>query len=139
MSRFPILGWLKAAARPDPRPPRKCPPARRRRPARHVLRLEVLEDRLTPSTLTVTSAADDNSSGTLRAVVAAATAGDTIVFDHSLNNQTIVLKLGQINLNKSLDIEGPGATQLTVSGTTANPDRVFDIRKNSKVTTGRSA
>ena len=111
MSRFPILGWLKAAARPDPRPLRKCPPARRRRPARHVLQLEVLENRLTPSTLNVTSAADDGSSGTLRAMVAAATPGDTIVFDHSLNGQEIKLTQGQINLNKSLDIEGPGATQ----------------------------
>src|SRR5262249_52372121 len=77
---------------------------------------------------------DDGSSGTLRAMVAAATPGDTIVFAPSLNGQKIKLTQGQINLNKSLDIEGPGATQLTVSGTTANPDRVFDISKNLKVT-----
>src|SRR5262245_51278439 len=106
MSRFPILGWLKAAARPDPRPLRKCPPARRRRPARHVLHLDVLEDRLTPSTLTVTSAADDGSSGTLRAVVGAANSGDTIVFDHSLKGQTITLKSGELNVTQNLTIQG---------------------------------
>jgi hypothetical protein len=54
-------------------------------------RLEALEDRWLPSTLTVTSPLDDGSSGTLRATIAAAASGDTIVFDNSLNGQTVTL------------------------------------------------
>jgi hypothetical protein len=126
MARFPILSWLKAAARPETRSPRKCPPALRRRPARHVPQLEALEARLTPSTDPVTSAADDGSSGTLRAVIAAANPGDTIVFDSSLVGKTIALKLGQLNVTKSLDIAGPGADSLTVSA--GGVSRVFDVR-----------
>src|SRR5262249_50713492 len=45
------------------------------------LRLEALEDRWLPSTLTVTSLQDNNAPGTLRNVIDAAAAGDTIVFD----------------------------------------------------------
>jgi hypothetical protein len=62
-----------------------------RRPARWLPHLEVLEDRSLPSTLTVTSAADDGSSRTLRAVLATASPGSAIVLDHSLDDKTIML------------------------------------------------
>src|SRR5262245_8025051 len=75
----------------------------------HRLRLEALEDRCVPSTLTVISAADDGSAGTLRAVIAAASPSSVIAFDHRLQGKTITLTKGQLELNKSLDIEGPGA------------------------------
>ena len=78
MSRFSIRRWLNALRGPAPR--------RRQRPGIRP-RLEVLEDRTCPSTLTVTSAADDGSSGTLRSVIAGASAGSTIVFDSSLKDQ----------------------------------------------------
>jgi hypothetical protein len=50
-------------------------------------RLERLEERTVPTT--VTSNLDDGSSGTLRAVIDAASPGDTIDFDPSLAGQTI--------------------------------------------------
>ena len=104
---------------------------------RHVLpcwipRLEALEDRNVPSTLTVTSAGDDGSAGTLRAVVAAAHSGDTIQFDHQLKGQTITLTHGQLGVNQSLDIDGPGADKLTISGNAAS--RIFDVSGGATVT-----
>ncbi len=88
-------------------------------------RLESLEDRTVPSTLTVTSAVDDGSAGTLRVVLSAAQNGDTIVFDPRLDGQTIALTGGELAFSQSLRIQGPGADQLTVSGSGAG--RVFDL------------
>jgi hypothetical protein len=94
-------------------------------------RLEILEDRTVLSTVTVTNAADSGD-GSLRAVIAAAQSGDQIVFDPSLQGQTITLTSGQLALTKSLDIEGPGADLLAVSGNHAN--RVFSISGGVTVT-----
>jgi hypothetical protein len=74
-----------------------------------------------PSTLTVTSAADTGP-GTLRAEIAAAHSGDTIVFAPSLNNPTITLTSGQLLITQSLTIDGPG---VTISGNSAS--RVFEV------------
>jgi hypothetical protein len=118
-----LLGkWLKDMKRkvaPGARTPRGVV-----RP-RVVPRLEGLEDRTVPSTLTVTSAAADGSAGTLRAEIAAATSGDTIDFDPSLAGQTITLTSGELLIDTSLDIEGLGPDQLTVSGGGNSP--VFDV------------
>jgi hypothetical protein len=73
--------------------------------------VESLEDRTVPSTLTVTSAADDGSAGTLRAVLAAAAPGDTIQFSHQLNHHTITLALGQLVIGKNLKPGSPGGGQ----------------------------
>src|ERR1700737_1596978 len=97
-----------------------------------VPRLEILEDRTVLSTLTVTSPADDGSSGTLRAVIARASDGDTIQFAKKLKGDTITLTLGQLIISKSLDIEGLGAKKLTISGNAAS--RVFDISGGVTVT-----
>jgi hypothetical protein len=114
----------------------------RRRPGRHdrtlrarlVPRLEALEDRLVPSTLTVTTTADTGvaGDGSLRGAIAAAHSGDTINFDPRLAGQTITLMHGQLSVSKNLDIEGLGANQLTVSGN--NASRVFDVSNNATVT-----
>src|SRR5271166_3369001 len=88
-------------------------------------RLEALEDRALPSTLTVTSVADDGSAGTLRAILAAAHTGDTIQFARQLDGQTITLTQGQLTVSKNLSIAGPGAAELTISGNAAG--RVFDV------------
>src|SRR5262245_6901474 len=74
--------------------------------------------------LTVSSAADSGP-GSLRAAIAAAQSGDTIRFDPRLAGQTITLTGGELAITKSLDIEGLGPDQLTVSGNHAS--RVFDI------------
>jgi hypothetical protein len=99
---------------------------------RFVPRLEALEDRTVLSTLTVTSAADNGSAGTLRAVLAAAKSGDTIQFASKLDGQTITLIQGQLVVNQSLDIAGPGANNLTISGNAAS--RIFDITTGATVT-----
>jgi hypothetical protein len=117
--------WLKAMKRTAAIGARARQGAKRSRPHRVALRLEALEDRTVPSTLTVTSAADDGSAGTLRAEIAAAVSGDTINFDPSLVGQTITLTSGELAITKSLDIEGLGANQLAISGNGAS--RVFDI------------
>src|SRR5207237_9801889 len=89
-----------------------------------VPRLEALEDRTVPSTLIVTSPADSGT-GSLRAEIAAAQSGDTIDFAPSLAGQTITLTSGELAINTSLNIEGLGADELTISGN--NASRVFDI------------
>jgi hypothetical protein len=94
------------------------------------LRLEALEDRWLPSTLTVLNNLDSGP-GSLRAEIAAAANGDTIAFAPALKGQTITLA-SQLTINKSLDIEGLGAAKLTVSGNKAS--RVFDIQGGAAVT-----
>ena len=96
-----------------------------------MLRLEMLEDRIALSIWTVTSPADDGD-GSLRAVIADAQNGDQIVFDKSLEGQTITLTSGDLAISKDLDIEGPGADQLAVSGNHAS--RIFDISGGVNVT-----
>ncbi len=97
------------------------------RPGRFLPRLESLEDRTVPSTLAVLNNLD-NGAGSLRAAIQAASSGDTIVFAPSLNGQTITLTGGALAISKSLDIEGPGAGLLIISGDDAS--RVFEISSN---------
>ena len=104
----------------------KTPAARRRfRPM-----LEGLEQRWVPSTLTVTKNLDSGA-GSLRAEIAAAHNGDTIVFDPGLDGQTITLASGELLINKNLTITGPGANQLTVSAN--NSSRIFEVAKSKQV------
>ena len=76
------------------------------------------------STLTVMNNLDSGT-GSLRADIAAAHAGDTIVFAPSLDGQTITLTSGELDIDKNLTIQGPGAGQLAVSG--GNASRVFEV------------
>jgi hypothetical protein len=96
-----------------------------------VPRLESLEDRTVPSTLTVLNNLDKGA-GSLRDAITKAGSGDTIVFDPSLNGQTITLTSDQLTINKNLDIEGPGASLLAISGNGTN--RVFNVPKGNSVT-----
>lgn len=99
-------------------------PAKRARPSpAQRMWLELLEDRMLPSTLTVTSLLAGGP-GSLRAEIAAAAAGDTIVLDSSLSGQ-IMLTSGELDITQNLTIQGPGAATLTVSGN--NAQRVFHI------------
>jgi hypothetical protein len=105
--------------------------ARNRARHRFVPRLEVLEDRIVPSTLTVLNNLDKGA-GSLRDAITKASNGDTIVFDPSLNGQTITLTSDQLTINENLDIEGPGASLLAISGNGNN--RVFNIPQGNSVT-----
>jgi hypothetical protein len=91
--------------------------------------LEPLESRWLPSTLTVLNTAD-NGPGSLRAEIAAAQSGDTIVFDPSLAGQTINLTSGELVINTSLNIEGLGGKNHEVAINDAT-SRIFDITNPS--------
>src|SRR5215831_15249170 len=95
--------WNRMMRRPVA--PRRQQTQRKRSPHRRSFlpRLEMLEDRTVPSTLTVTSPADSGD-GSLRAMIAAAQSGDQIVFDASLRGQTITLTSGELAISKSLDV-----------------------------------
>jgi predicted outer membrane repeat protein/parallel beta-helix repeat protein len=75
------------------------------------------------ATLTVTTNADTGA-GSLRAQVAAAAGGDTIVFQAGLTSP-ILLTTGEITINKALTITGPGAATLSIDGN--NSSRIFNV------------
>jgi hypothetical protein len=88
--------------------------------------LEILEGRHLPSTFTVNHLADDlvgsGLNGSLRYCLNQAANGDRITFGVT---GTITLGGTELDIRKSLDIEGPGADQLAISG---NPSPVFASR-----------
>jgi hypothetical protein len=105
----------------------------RRPKARFQPQLEILEDRLAPAILTVTSALDDGGPGTLRSIMdAAGISGDvdtTIKFAPSLAGQTITIDPNRLDpdvgrtgihwFGNNLTIEGPGSPEnqrVTISG-----------------------
>src|SRR6266446_3031124 len=80
------------------------------------------------TTITVTSTADSGA-GSLRDALASASDGDTI--DFSVTG-TITLTSGQLVVNNSLTISGPGAANLAVNGNAAS--RIFYISSGKTVT-----
>jgi hypothetical protein len=103
MTFLSLRTWLKTM-RQSSCCPRDCRRDNRASQARFRPRLEALECRNLPSTLTVYNNADGGA-GSLRDTIAAAGSGDRIVFDSTLNGQTITLTSGELAVNKSLDIE----------------------------------
>jgi hypothetical protein len=86
---------------------------------------------LQATTIIVTNT-NDSGPGSLRQALADANNGDAINFDSSLNGGTITLFGGELVVNKSLTINGPGANHLTVSGDGAS--RVFHVTGGFTVT-----
>jgi hypothetical protein len=137
-----FLTRLRSEDRFHPAERRRGPgPSRRRATVRP--RLELLEGRRVLSTLTVTSSSDSNSvtpgDGTLRGEIEAAdqAGGGTIVFDPSLDGQTITLTAGLLEIHPNpgavvVAIQGPGAGLLAISGN--NQSRVFEVDSNTSVT-----
>jgi hypothetical protein len=65
------------------------------------------------NTITVTNT-NDSGPGSLRQALADANDGDTINFDVSLKGQTVALTGGELVIDKSITITGPGWDQLAV-------------------------
>ena len=63
--------------------------------------------------ITVTNT-NDSGSGSLRQALTDAHDGDFINFAAALNGQTIILTSGELFVNKSITIAGPGAANLSV-------------------------
>ncbi|HEV3298222.1 MAG TPA: hypothetical protein VG055_01180 [Planctomycetaceae bacterium] len=125
--------WLRNWKRSPSAPHRRtATPPRRRAGFRQPV--EALEDRCLLSALTVTNI-QDKGHGSLRAEIAAARSGDTIVFSPQLDGKTIMLTTGQLDITKNLTIQGPGAGQLIISGGIyGDPyNRVFEVAPNTTV------
>ena len=120
-----------AERRPSNRPRTQCRP-----------RLEVLEGRDVPSTLTVTNTLDYGP-GSLRYEIAQAQSNDTIVFNFGskkANNtpHTITLFGGELDISKSLTIKGQGetiASEPYVTGILgfADGSRIFEVDAGATV------
>src|SRR5262249_47991592 len=85
-------------------------------------RLEVLEGRCLPSTVTTLN---DAGPGSLRDAIVITPSGGTVDFQAGLTG-TILLSTGELAITKDLTIAGPGADVLTVSGNHASG--VFNIQ-----------
>jgi len=91
-------------------------------PRPFVPRLDVLEDRSLPSTLTVVNLGDSGA-GSLRGQLAAAAPGDTIDFASGLSG---TIFLGSVlDVTKGLTVQGPGPDALTLYGQQAT--QVFRV------------
>jgi hypothetical protein len=99
-------------------------PNQQPRPARRLVRyrprVEVLEGRCLPSTVTNLN---DAGLGSLRDAIAITPSGGTVDFQAGLTG-TILLTTGELAITKNLTIAGPGAAVLTwdVEGRSAVPD-----------------
>jgi hypothetical protein len=87
-------------------------------------------DLLAPVVVTVTNT-DDAGAGSLRQAVIDAPADAVIRFDAAIAGQTIVLTTGQIELAKSVTIEGPVPAGMTISGNLSG--RIFLVRQDPSV------
>ncbi len=120
--------WLRSALkfwRSGPQRQRRSRPAPNRQ-ASYRPNLETLEYRCVPSTLNVTSNADNGAAGTLRWAVAQAKAGDTIDI---MTTKPIALTQGELYLNRSVTIESPVGAAATISGNGIS--RVFELAAGS--------
>ena len=75
---------------------------------------------------------NDSGPGSLRQALVDANNGDTINFDSSLNGQKITLTSGQLIVDKSVTISGPGVNNLAVDGNAQS--RVFYVNPGKTVT-----
>jgi hypothetical protein len=114
---------------------RKKPANKRPKFPSPILYLELLEKRWLPTTTWTVVNTTDSSTGSLRDLIDNhAVNGDKIVFDSSLSGQTILLTTGQLEINKSLTIDGGSVGNIKVfhSISSAN-DRVFKIDSGNTV------
>ena len=103
----------------------------RRRRAGFLPALDSLEVRALLSTIVVTNT-HDSGAGSLRQAILVAPGGSTISFANSLKGQTIVLTSGELSISQNLNIAGPGAASLAVSG--GGSSQVLDVASGANVT-----
>ncbi len=96
--------------------------------------LEKLEDRMVLSPLMVVNDHDAGPGSLCQAILDANTnvGLDSIVFASTVHH--ITLTTGELKITDSLDLTGPGANQLSVSGNDAS--RVFNIQSGMVAITG---
>src|SRR5262245_22010245 len=107
--------WIRSSGRDAHRRASKQPTAVRPSLHSRTLRFEPLEERRLLS-ITVNTLIDVNANDgltTLREAIAASPSGGTI--DFSVTGTINLSSLGQITINKSLTISGPGANLLTIN------------------------
>jgi hypothetical protein len=135
-----FFSWLRMRASVQPT---RCRAKHRPAAPRFRPQFDVLEGRDVPSTLTVTNNLDNGSVGSLGYEIGQANqakkGGDTIVFAPSLDGQTITLSGSELDITKSVTIQGPGAGLLTINGGGDGVDefagsRVFAVEKKTSVT-----
>ncbi len=102
-----------------------------KRRARFAPACDWLEVRALLSNIVVTNN-DDSGAGSLRQALLNAPSGATIVFANSLKGHTIPLTSGVLSINQSVNIDGPGASELFVSGSGCS--QVFSVAGGANVT-----
>ena len=98
--------------------------SRRSSQLRFLPRADTLEGRALLSTITVKNT-NDSGAGSLRDAIMKAGDGAVIQFAPKLDRSTITLTSGELDITKNVQIVGPGANELTVSG--GGTSGVFDI------------
>jgi hypothetical protein len=84
---------------------------------------------------TLVSNTADSGPGSLRAALAAATNGDTITFAENVTG-IITLTTGELMVDQSVNIRGPGPAILAVNGNFPNTtNRVFDVHQSDLTVT----
>ena len=86
-----------------------------------------------PANLITVTNTNDSGPGSLRQALADANDGDTINFDVSLKGQTIALTSGELVIDKSITITGPGSDQLAVSAAFQYHIRIFHVMASPTV------
>jgi hypothetical protein len=77
---------------------------------------------------------NDSGVGSLRQAIAKASDGDTIEFDSTLNGENIILTSGELTIDKSIAITGPGANLLGISrAQNAAAFRIFHVMPSRSV------
>src|SRR5205823_3733208 len=87
---------------------------------RTCLSVEALEDRTTPSTLTVLNLNDSGVGSLRQAILDANVAPGTDVIDFAPRLSGIVTLAGELSITDDLTIDGPGEGKLTISGNLAS-------------------
>ena len=127
MIRNPFLASFHKSRVHDEQPRHRS--ARRRT---FVLCPEVLENRIVLSSYTVLNNLDSGPGSLRQAVLDANGTGgsNSISFAHSVKE--ITLTSGELTITNNLEIDGPGAKNLTISGNHAS--RVFDVQSGTETT-----